>query len=335
MKIPLTFDDIHQSLQSFQQQYGGRCQLAQGETFLLMPTRFGEGYLRGISLREGLELFIYEYRLNCDLILDFQKLALNNSFVNLTFCLSGRCSGFMPGIDHKLDIHGQQTSLSTVPYAAGTVEFFGGQQISGVELVMSPQFARGFLADRLSAMPFTWQQALKAAALEPSYHLTKLSPEISYILQQVFNCPYQGTLRQLYLEGKSLELIALYFSAVTGAVEAPSGQLKRDELDRLHQAKQIISQQMLDPPSPAALAQQVGLSERKLQKGFQQLFGTTVFGLLHDYRMEQARQMLEKGKMSVGAIALAVGISHRGYFSTVFKRKFGSTPSVYQKRFTR
>ena len=56
MNIPLTFDDIQQSLLSFQQQYGGRCQLAQGETFLLMPTRFGEGYLRGISLREGLEL---------------------------------------------------------------------------------------------------------------------------------------------------------------------------------------------------------------------------------------------------------------------------------------
>lgn len=331
MKIPLTFDDIQQSIQGFQKQYGGRCQLAQGETFLMMPARFGEGYLRGISLREGLELFIYEYNLSCDLILDFQKLALNNSFVNLTFCLSGRCSGLMPGINHKLDINGQQTSLSTVPYAAGTVELFGGQKISGVELVMSPKFAMGLLADRLSAMPFTWQQALKASALEPSYHLTQLSPEISRILQHMFNCPYQGTLRQLYLEGKSLELIALYFSVITGAVTDSLGELKRDELDRLHQAKQILSQQMLAPPSPAAIARQVGLSERKLQKGFQQLFGTTVFGVLHDYRMEEARQLLERGQMSVGAIALAVGISHRGYFASAFKKKYGSTPREYLK----
>lgn len=331
MKIPLTFDDIQQSIQGFQKQYGGRCQLAQGETFLMMPARFGEGYLRGISLREGLELFIYEYNLSCDLILDFQKLALNNSFVNLTFCLSGRCSGLMPGINHKLDINGQQTSLSTVPYAAGTVELFGGQKISGVELVMSPKFAMGLLADRLSAMPFTWQQALKAAALEPSFHLTQLSPEISHILRHMFNCPYQGTLRQLYLEGKSLELIALYFSVITGAVTDSLGELKRDELDRLHQAKQILSQQMLDPPSPAVIARQVGLSERKLQKGFQQLFGRTVFGVLHDYRMEAARQLLERGQMSVGAIALAVGISHRGYFASAFKKKYGSTPREYLK----
>ena len=88
---------------------------------------------------------------------------------------------------------------------------------------------------------------------------------------------------------------------------------------------------MDDPPSLPELAKQVGLNERKLQQGFQELFGTTVFGVLHDYRMERAKQLLETERMTVGAIANAVGISHRGYFATAFKRKFGTTPRDYLK----
>ena len=74
MDISLAFDDIQTVAKDFQQTYGGNYQLASRETILLMPTMIGQGYLRGINLREGLDLFIYEYDLNCDLILDFQKL---------------------------------------------------------------------------------------------------------------------------------------------------------------------------------------------------------------------------------------------------------------------
>ena len=333
MDISLAFNEIQQVAKDFQQTYGGSCQLAGRETVLLMPTMIGQGYLRGINLREGLDLFIYEYDLNCDLILDFQKLSLDNSFVNLSFCVSGHCSGAMPGIKDKIHVSSWQTTFSTVPYATGTIELLADQKISVVELVMAPRFAMTLVERELNAMPGDWQQALKALASKPFYCLTSISQEISQILQKMLRCPYQGTLRQFYLEGKSLELIALYFSELIDPSGGPTVSIKRKDVDGLHQAKSILLQKMDDPPSLPELAKQVGLNERKLQQGFQELFGTTVFGVLHDYRMEQARQLLETDQMTVSAIASAVGISHRGYFATAFKRKFGTTPRDYLKRF--
>lgn len=333
MDISLAFNDIQTVAKNFQQTYGGNYQLASRETVLLMPAVIGQGYLRGINLREGLDLFIYEYDLNCDLILDFQKLSLDDSFVNLSFCVSGHCSGSMPGIKDKIHVSSWQTTFSTVPYATGTVELLADQKISVVELVMAPRFAMTLVERELNAMPRDWQQALKALASKPFYCLTSISQEISQILQKMLRCPYQGTLRQFYLEGKSLELIALYFSELTDPSGGPTASIKRKDVDGLHQAKSILLQKMDAPPSLSELAKQVGLSERKLQQGFQELFGTTVFGVLHDFRMERARQLLETDQMTVSAISSAVGISHRGYFATAFKRKFGTTPRDYLKRF--
>ena len=331
MDISLAFDDIQTVAKDFQQTYGGNYQLASRETVLLMPAVIGQGYLRGINLREGLDLFIYEYELNCDLVLDFQKLSLDNSFVKLSFCVSGHCSGLMPGIKDKVHVSSWQTTFSTVPYAMGSIEILADRKICVVELVMAPRFAMTLLERELNAMPGDWQQALKALASKPFYSLASISQEVSQILQRMLRCPYQGTLRQLYLEGKSLELIALYFSELTAPSDGQTVAIKRKDLDSLHQAKSILLQKMDDPPSLPELAKQVGLSERKLQQGFQELFGTTVFGVLYDYRMERAKQLLETEPMTVGAIANAVGISHRGYFATAFKRKFGTTPRDYLK----
>ena len=331
MDIILSFDDIQKTAKEFQKKYGGNVQLASRETVLLMPPTIGKGYLRGINLREGLDLFIYEYELRTNLFLDFQKLSLNHSFVNLTFCISGQCRGSMPGIKGMLDISSWQTAFSTVPYAMGTTELLAGQKISVIELVMAPTFVMGLVEDRLNKMPRDWQHNLKTAASTPSYALKRTSQEILEILYRILQCPYQGTLRHLYLEGKCLELMALYFAEVTDSPSIQNISPQRGDVDRLHQAKRILLQQMDSPPSLVTLAKKVGLSERKLQQGFQRLFGTTVFGVLHDYRMERARQLIEANQMTIGAIANTVGISHRGYFATAFKRKFGRTPRDYLK----
>ncbi|MEH2012800.1 helix-turn-helix transcriptional regulator [Nostoc sp.] len=76
--------------------------------------------------------------------------------------------------------------------------------------------------------------------------------------------------------------------------------------------------------------QLVSLSDRKLQRGFRELFGTTVFGYLHHHRMEQAQILLRYRDMQVSEVAHAVGYSHLGHFTEAFKRKFGITPKQCQ-----
>ncbi|WNZ27348.1 helix-turn-helix transcriptional regulator [Leptolyngbya sp. NK1-12] len=75
------------------------------------------------------------------------------------------------------------------------------------------------------------------------------------------------------------------------------------------------------------LAQQVGISERALQRGFRAVFQTTVQGHLKQQWLKQAERLLRQGNYTVAEAANLVGYGHLGHFAAAFKRQFGITPS--------
>lgn len=77
------------------------------------------------------------------------------------------------------------------------------------------------------------------------------------------------------------------------------------------------------------LAREVGINDYKLKIGFHEVFDTTVFGCLYEYRMERSRQLLESGNLTVTGVARAVGYANRSHFAAAFKRKFGVNPGIY------
>lgn len=91
-------------------------------------------------------------------------------------------------------------------------------------------------------------------------------------------------------------------------------------------AKEIILARLHDPLSLPDLAQQIGTNERYLKDHFKTMFGTTVFGFIHDVRMDRARELLGQGDKSVAQVARLLGYKHASHFSSVFKKQFGVTP---------
>ncbi|MEH2169748.1 MAG: AraC family transcriptional regulator [Nostoc sp.] len=168
----------------------------------------------------------------------------------------------------------------------------------------------------------------------PSFHqsLGKMTPAMQLALHQLLHCPFQGIMRRTYLEAKTLELITLQFAQLfnDGTPSYQLVNLKRNDVERIYQARDILIKDITNPPSLIELARQVELNDRKLKQGFRQLFGTTVFGYLHDYRLEKACQFLMEGRMNVAQVSYAVGFANRGYFAAAFRKKFGINPSDYQ-----
>jgi AraC-like DNA-binding protein len=150
-------------------------------------------------------------------------------------------------------------------------------------------------------------------------------------LQQLVQAPYRGMMQRLFLESKVLELLALQLMQIQEADSTLSVRIKPSEIEQVHQAKEILLSNLLQPPTILDLAKQVGLHHMKLKKGFRQVFGTTVFGYLSNYRMELARQLLHEGQLSVTAIAETVGYANQGHFAAAFRRKFGVTPSACRR----
>lgn len=154
------------------------------------------------------------------------------------------------------------------------------------------------------------------------------------VLQQILHCPYAGVVKQLYLESKAWELVALCLHDFLNADRSPCypTRLKPADIDRIHQARDILLQHFDNPPTLGELARQIHLNECTLKRGFRQVFGITVFGYLHHYRLDYARQLLQEGTQTVTGVAHAVGFASRSSFARAFCKKFGMNPGQYLRQ---
>lgn len=90
--------------------------------------------------------------------------------------------------------------------------------------------------------------------------------------------------------------------------------------------------------SAAPVAQMVELShlpERTFKRRFALATGMSPLDYVHHVRLEEAKQMLERGADPVEAIAVDIGYSDSSFFSRLFRRKVGMGPVQYRQRFGR
>lgn len=302
------------------------------------PSQLAAGYKRDITLRNGIDLTLHNYHFHQDLtVINGQSSDQSDEagYLEFVFNLSSTNryweGDYVMGGQHYLLLHGEQTRFYC--------EELSGQPKLAVDIHLELDVCRVLLGDCLERLPCALRCMIERdACLGDDYpSISSFRPITSMMrltLEQILNCPYQGTMKQLYLESKSVELLVLSLDQVIKEViaepcTADSMRLKPDDVERIHQAKQILIKRMDNPPSLLTLAHQVGLNDRKLKQGFRQVLNTTVFGYLHQCRMAQAQQLLRQ-QYSIAAVAAAVGYASPTAFNAAFRRAFATSPKAYQ-----
>lgn len=160
--------------------------------------------------------------------------------------------------------------------------------------------------------------------------IEKMSAMVESIVHQIIHCRLTPPASAIYLEAKVLELIAWELEQWCGGHRNVVG-LSSADIRQLQQARQIILDRYLDPPSLVSLARLVGLNTNKLKTGFRKMYKDTVYGVLKTHRMEMARMKLQSGEANVSEAAVAVGYSNISHFSSAFRKTYGILPGQYVK----
>ncbi|WP_282122733.1 helix-turn-helix transcriptional regulator [Algibacter mikhailovii] len=157
-----------------------------------------------------------------------------------------------------------------------------------------------------------------------------ISPSMAIVLNQLINYNLNSSIKPLYFKGKAYELLSLYFNRSEDAnIEQCPFLVDETNVIKIRKAKDIVVSRMAEPPSLQELADEIGLSLKKLKEGFKQIYGDTVFSFLFDYKMEVARKLLEAGNDNVNEVGHKVGYSTSSHFIAAFKKKYGTTPKKY------
>ncbi len=157
-----------------------------------------------------------------------------------------------------------------------------------------------------------------------------ITPSMAVALSQILQHQPNTLMSRLYLKGKVYELLSLYFNPTeaTDVAECPF-LVDEENVRKIRNAKKIVLERMINPPSLQDLADEIGLSLKKLKEGFKQLYGSTVYQFILDHKMNHARQLLGSGSYNVNEVALQLGYSNSSHFIDAFKKKFGTTPKKY------
>jgi AraC-like DNA-binding protein len=295
MSLDLTIQEINAIWTEAEQHCPPASSIDRLETIHSIPSLLGNGYRREMELYPGLELCIFHETYHD---LTFRGVE-NQHLVQFMIHLSGIIDS------------GQ------VLYQDATQSYIGGSGIQKAVTSFHPAHLQ--IGVNIHLQPLVrgndWQQVFSP----------KVTGAMRLVVQQIIDCPFLGAAKQIYLQGKVFELMALQLHAVLPDRTPSNAALKPSTIARIHHAAEILRSNLEHPLSQTELAQRVGVSDRTLRRGFQALFGTTVLGYLTERRLIQAEQLLQQG-LSVAEVVHRSGYSNQGHFAAAFKRKFGMTP---------
>lgn len=133
--------------------------------------------------------------------------------------------------------------------------------------------------------------------------------------------------RLSYLSREQLESLKILLSHIMfdGAIE-----IEYDSPARA--AAAYISENLDKKITISELSRATYVSKNKLYRSFIDCYGCTVGEYITARRLYTAKEMLANSKRSATEIAASVGFENYSYFSKLFLRREGMTPSAYRKK---
>jgi len=116
-----------------------------------------------------------------------------------------------------------------------------------------------------------------------------LTPQMVNAIHEIFNSPLSGSLKQLLIEAKVHELIALQLNSFSAEASRPKRLANRDLFYGIYE---YLAANYLKEHTLRDISRNFGINEFALKKGFKENFQTTVFDFLLSKRLEHAREQL-------------------------------------------
>lgn len=105
----------------------------------------------------------------------------------------------------------------------------------------------------------------------------------------------------------------------------------QDEHELIRKAKKIINKNLEKDLTVASIAVELFVTPNYFSRLFKRLQGEGCKNYIVRKRMEKAKTLLESTPLNIGEISTTIGYHDVNYFSLVFKKQTGVTPSDYRK----
>lgn len=110
-------------------------------------------------------------------------------------------------------------------------------------------------------------------------------------------------------------------------------EVKGNNDQLMNRIMKSINEHISDPDfNVESLAENVGISRAQLHRKMKEITGISTGEFIRNLRLEQAARLISEQKINVTQVAYAVGFNNQTHFSTVFRKRYGMSPTEYAKK---
>ena len=147
-------------------------------------------------------------------------------------------------------------------------------------------------------------------------------------IQQLLLCIYQSRGNTPSADANMIGYLYLFLGKL---IELTGNTHKTSSIqDYLAQALRFMQYNFAGDIGVEDVASYVGISRSQLYRAFMATFSMSPHEFLQQYRINEACSLLRRGAFSVAEVASSVGYNDALYFSRVFKKRKGMTPTEYE-----
>ena len=164
----------------------------------------------------------------------------------------------------------------------------------------------------------------------PTFIEKELNCNITLLIFEILKTKFTGQFKNMFIESKAVELLLHVLDNDFDndfSCDDCKFLTKSYEKDKIIAARELLENNLENPPKIAELALEVGINQCYLKKGFKDLFGTSIYAFVQEQRIIKAKLLLKSTDNSIGEIAEIVGFSNTSNFSNAFKTYTGILPS--------
>jgi len=315
MKIEIKSKDGLGMLAAFAEKVGGT--LENGR--VKVPEEFGIGFIQGYSFDERLRMMILNYELRQDFAISRRNQPTNMLIFNFQHIIkpSNSQTGFKFQPSVQIMTQGLNVELF-VP--KNTIQ-------NSISLSIDADYLRELIGSRIDHPLVNNILENKQPLLFEEFVFAPLLKVVDDIVTNNVPIPLQD----FYYRLKTQELICQLLIELMSRNDKKVYGLNIADIKMLYQVKERLLQDLEKAPSIAELSRFSGMSETKLKRLYNQVFGKSIFQYFQNFRMHEAARLLKEERLSVSEVGYQLGFSNLGHFTKVFEEVIGVRPKRYSK----
>jgi len=150
---------------------------------------------------------------------------------------------------------------------------------------------------------------------------------LDHIFKELYVLP--DKFKDKFIRIKVVELL-LYILSNSDYKTKEKTYFPKSIVEKIKDARRILVTNVDSHITIKELSDMVGINATDLQKGFKEVYQSSIYAYVKSYKMKKSKELLVKEDLSISDVANLVGYINNSKFSKAFKTEFGMTPSEYK-----